>query len=218
MERPYSVQFNEHYWSGGPAEKTHVFLHGNNLPARFAAAQGTFIITELGFGTGLNFALATRLWHQVAPPRAELVYISYEAYCLPLPEIAAICRSLAAQLPEIELIPPAVAASCRAPAPIPVTPAITLHLRHTEAIKGLESQQEITDAWFLDGFSPARNPEMWTPEIFSHIRRLSAKNTTAATYSAAKIVREGLQNAGFSITKTAGYPPKRDMLTAVKTS
>lgn len=52
--RPYSQEFNEHYWSGGAAEKSHVFLAGNNLPQRFAKASA-FTVAELGFGTALNF-------------------------------------------------------------------------------------------------------------------------------------------------------------------
>ena len=65
---------------------------------------------------------------------------------------------------------------------------------------------------FLDGFAPAKNPEMWTPELFQAIRRLSDHGTTVATFTAAGIVRNGLKAAGFDIKKTKGFGRKRHMV------
>lgn len=211
--RPYSPHFQEHYWSGGAAEKTHVFLHGNRLPERFAQATA-FTVAELGFGTGLTLLLTLQLWQRAAPPQAKLSYISYELHPLPLNELQAIHATLPESLQPLATQLHAV----YAPQPgwnlWPLGVA-TLHLYVGPAASGLTTQPCKADAWFLDGFSPARNPDMWQPELLARAAALTNPGGTAATYSVARVVRSNLAAAGFVVEKTTGHPPKRHMLTAV---
>lgn len=212
--RPHSPHFNEHYWSGGAAEKTHVFLHGNNLPARMANASA-FTVAELGFGTGLNLLLTLHLWRAVAPAHAHLTYISYELHPLTAAELAPIHAALP------EGLHPLATALRLAYQPRPGWNTLafgkaTLHLYVGEASAGLATHPEPADAWYLDGFSPATNPQLWTSEILATVARHTVPGGTASTYSVAALVRENLGAAGFTIAKVKGHFPKRHMLTAIK--
>jgi tRNA U34 5-methylaminomethyl-2-thiouridine-forming methyltransferase MnmC len=208
---PFSAHFQEHYWSsaGGAAEKTHVFLHGNNLPQRFAASQ-TFTIAELGFGTGLTFLLTAHLWQRTAPAKAHLTYIAYEKF--PPPNLLAIHATFPLHLQPFSTHvlagwPPRPGWNTLALGPI------TLHLFAGEAEEGISTHPSPANAWFLDGFSPARNPEMWSLPLLFAVAKNTAPQGTFATYTVARAVRQTLTSAGFKVEKKAGLPPKRHMLT-----
>lgn len=207
-QRPYSPIYAEHYWSGGAAEKAYIFLQGNNLAERFAAAT-QFTVAEFGFGTALNFLLTWQLWNSKAPPQSHLTYISYEQYPLTQAEIAAL-HSAHPQL--------ATFLASYNPQPGWNTQQLgttTLHLYVGEAGQGIATQPHKADAWFLDGFSPAKNPALWVPELFTQAAAHSNPHATFATYSAARAVRESLTQAGFIWQKEQGFPPKRHMLKGV---
>ncbi len=93
--------------------------------------------------------------------------------------------------------------------------AATLHLYLGEALVGLPTQPGRADAWFLDGFSPAKNPELWSLAVMQALAQQSHRRATIATYSIARMVRDNLTAAGFTIQKKAGVPPKRDRLEGV---
>lgn len=211
--RPYSPQFDDHYWSasGGAAEKAYVFLQGNNLPQRFAGA-GAFTVAELGFGTGLNFLLTAQLWQTTAPHGAQLTFISYEQFPFSAQELTAIHTAMPQHLQPLSQ----AFLAAYTPAPgwhrFSVSPTITLHLFVGNAAQGISTQPQPAHAWFLDGFSPSKNPQLWQPSLIAQVAHHTHPQGTFATYSAARLVKESLTLAGFGHTRIAGFPPKRHML------
>lgn len=204
--RPYSQTYGQHYWSGGAAEKTHVFLQGNQLAERFAAAGGKdFTVAELGFGTALNFLLTAQLW-QTRGAGGQLAYIGYEQSPLPSQKI----RTLHHGHPLCDDF-----LACYKARPgwnVMRMKNVELHLYVGEALQGIAHQPRRANAWFLDGFSPEVNPEMWSPQLLGQVAGQSGAGATFATYSVARQVRQALEGAGFGWKKTVGFPPKRHML------
>lgn len=214
---PVSRRFDDPYFSigNGLAETNHVFLAGNGLPARLNdGLHDGFHIAELGFGTGLNLlALAEATAHTQSP----LHFTSFEAYPMAAPDMA---RALAA-FPALD-----AALLIDACADMPTTPGTRHHftlrnIRVTliigDARDTLPAWEGHADAWFLDGFSPAKNPELWQPNLMAQVARHTAPRGTFATYTAAGFVRAGLVAAGFTVTKQPGYGRKRHMTTGVLT-
>ncbi|MFP5478804.1 MAG: tRNA (5-methylaminomethyl-2-thiouridine)(34)-methyltransferase MnmD [Alphaproteobacteria bacterium] len=204
---PVSRRFDDPYFSlaGGLAETRHVFLTGNDLPARF---RDGLQIAELGFGTGLNL-LATVLAHH-GP--GHLHFTSFEAFPLP-PE--AIARALDA-FPETAPLAPGFLAQWSAqtgPARTLRFPGLTATILIGDARETLPAWAGRADAWFLDGFSPAKNPELWSPELMTQVARHTAPRGTFATYTAAGHVRRALADAGFTVTRQPGFGRKRHMTT-----
>jgi len=202
---PVSVRFDDPYYSleNGLAETCHVFLDGNDLPARF---QPGFHIAELGFGTGLNLIAALRAW-QAAGTRGPLRFTSFEAFPM-APEDAA--RALAG-FPEAAPFADIVAEALADPATPLTRPDLELRLILGDARQTLPGWEGRADAWFLDGFSPAKNPELWQPGLLAEVGRHTAPAGTFATYTAAGHVRRGLVAAGFDVARVPGYGRKRHM-------
>ena len=215
--RPYSPYFDEHYWSpaGGALEKQTVFIDGSHLSERFSAMQpqSHLTIAELGLGTGLNVALAATCFAHHAHAGAKLQIISYEAHSLPLAELQAIHASLPADLQPylatVQQLWPKLQPGWNT---CVLGPLMYLHLWVGDALSGIVSQPHKADAWFLDGFSPAKNPELWSLPLFQQAAAQSQPNATVATYSVARMVRDNLQAAGFQVQKVPGVQPKRDRL------
>jgi tRNA U34 5-methylaminomethyl-2-thiouridine-forming methyltransferase MnmC len=196
---PVARRFDDPYFSlaDGLAETRHVFLDGNDLPAR---ARPGFHIAELGFGTGLNL-LATL----AALPDIPIRYTSFEGFPMSAPDMA---RALAA-FAELDAGPLLAAWESGAR-------AFTLGQAQVEVIIGDIAQTlpvwaGRADAWYLDGFSPAKNPDMWASKVMAEVARHTNPNGTFATYTAAGAVRRALADAGFSVTRTAGFAHKRHM-------
>ena len=218
--QPVSRRFGDVYFSrdSGLEETRHVFLEGNGLRARWAAlpAHGRFTIGETGFGTGLNFAAAWALWDEVAPPDARLRYVSVERDPLAATDISrtlglwpALARYREALLAQWTEVAPGwhrfVFGGGRV--------LLTLLAGDVRAV--LPRLDGRVDAWFLDGFAPAKNPEMWRADVLAEVARLSAPGATCATYTVAGEVRRGLEAAGFAVEKTPGFGRKREMLRGV---
>ncbi len=209
---PVSTRFDDPYFSlaGGLAETGHVFLAGNDLPKRF---RDGFHIGELGFGTGLNFLAAVRCWID-AGVTGRLDFTSFEAYPLSRDQMA---RALSA-FPDLATLAEALLAGWeQRDGPIRIGDTARLTLIEGDARRTLPAWTGAADAWFLDGFSPARNPELWQPDLMAQVARHTAPKGTAATYTAAGFVRRGLQDAGFTVTRTTGFARKRHMSRAVRT-
>jgi tRNA 5-methylaminomethyl-2-thiouridine biosynthesis bifunctional protein len=215
--QPVSRRFGDVYFSrdSGLGEARHVFLDGNDLGRRWAAlgASERFTIGETGFGAGLNFACAWQLWDQVAPPEARLSYLSVERFPLPAADIA---RTLDLW-PELARQRAALLAQWGDFAPGWHRLGfgggrVLLTLVVGDVRDALPRVDAAVDAWFLDGFAPARNPEMWQPDVLAAVARLSRPGATCATYTAAGEVRRGLEAAGFAVEKAAGFGRKREML------
>lgn len=204
---PVSRRFDDPYFSlaGGLDETRHVFLTGNGLPGRF---RDGFRIAELGFGTGLNL-LAVLLAHQ-GP--GHLHYTSFEAFPLPAPDIA---RALEA-FPDVARVADAFLRQWEAGATVLTFPHLTATIRLGDARETLPAWDGHADAWFLDGFSPAKNPELWSDALMADVARHTAPGGTFATYTAAGHVRRGLSEAGFTVTRQPGFGRKRHMSVGVK--
>lgn len=196
---PFSTRFDDPYYSltDGLAESRHVFLDGNNLPARFVDG---FHIAELGFGTGLNLLAAWQIWDRAKPLR----FTSFEAYPLAVDQMA----DALSVWPELnEFTEPLLAAGGRSFA----SDNLIFDLIVGDVRETLPKWEGHVDAWFLDGFSPARNPEMWNPSVMEQVARHTKRGGTFATYSAAGHVRRGLDAAGFDVNRSAGFKFKRHM-------
>ena len=212
-DTPHNLDFDDGYTARGDglAETRHVFLQGNDLAPRFAAAD-RFTIGELGFGTGLNLAATWRLWRQQAPPTATLNYIACEKAPLrPNDMLRALGR-----WPELTREAGEIARACEHLAAgfnlrILAGGRLRLLILVGDAAEQLSQLVGRIDAWFLDGFSPARNPELWSPAVCEQLAELSHAGTTLATYTAAGWVRRQLQAVGFAVGKAPGHGSKRDM-------
>lgn len=204
---PVSDQFDDPYFSlqDGLAETCHVFLDGNRLPERFAPG---FRIAELGFGTGLNMLAAWKAWEESGQEGA-LSFTSFEAFPMAPADMAKALEAFPAVAPWAErfLARWSGQGGCDLG---------TLHLDVVigDARGSLPGWTGQADAWFLDGFSPAKNPELWEEGLMRDVARHTAPGGTAATYTAAGFVRRGLQAGGFEVERTPGFGRKRHMTRA----
>ncbi|MCG6904607.1 MAG: tRNA (5-methylaminomethyl-2-thiouridine)(34)-methyltransferase MnmD [Rhodobacter sp.] len=202
---PVSTRFDDPYFSldDGLAETRHVFLAGNDLPARFRPG---FHIAELGFGTGLNLLAAAQAWLE-SGQTGQLRYTSFEAFPMAAGDMA---RALAAFPVLADLADPVLRAWAGG------STSIKTGYLHAEIIVGdarqtLPSWQGRADAWFLDGFAPAQNPELWEPALMRSVATHTAPQGSFATYTAAGHVRRELDAAGFDVTRQPGFGRKRHM-------
>ena len=214
---PRSKVFDDIYFSrkNGLDETRHVFMAGNGLPQAWAG-RDHFTIAETGFGTGLNFLEAARLFRATARPGQRLDFISIEKYPLDAATIADYLSGWRDELgPELDRL----CALYPDPAPglyrLDFDDTITLMLHIDDVNNALPCLDQTIDAWFLDGFKPAINPDMWSPTVFETMARLARPGTRFATFTAAGFVKRGLRAAGFHVDKVKGFGWKRDMLTGV---
>ena len=211
---PRSACFDDVYFSrdNGLEETRHVFLQQNELPRRWQQAD-RFVIAETGFGTGLNFLVTLEEWLRSAPPDARLHYISIENRPVCPGDIARLAgqwQSLEACVAELlRYYPPPVPGMHRIEL---AGGRVSLNLVFDEVEAALSQINDPVDAWYLDGFAPARNPDMWTPAVFELIGRNTRVGGSFATYTAAGQVRRGLADAGFVVQKVDGYGAKRSSL------
>ncbi len=211
---PRSEQFDDVYFSreDGAAETAHVFLDGNNLPAAWQG-RDRFTIAETGFGTGLNFLLAWDLFQRTAERGAFLDFVSVEKFPLSAEQIR---EGLSFWAPRLEPYLGKMLQSYPIRVPgfhrIVFDSRVALTLIFGDANDVLPEVIANVDAWFLDGFTPSKNPDMWTEKVFGEMARLSHGGTTFATFTAAGFVKRGLRDAGFLVEKKKGFGSKRDML------
>lgn len=232
---PFSLQFNDLYYSAsnGINQSRHVYIDGNNLLERWSSLSKnsaiSFNIGEAGFGTGLNFLLTWSLWLQHAPSSASLHYIACEKHPLKRdsliqslnnwPELSTQISEFIDQYP---VLTPGTHHLIFAQGRVKLTLLLGDAARCFEQLtlcgdSLLESnlRGQYIDAWYLDGFSPKVNEDMWSKELIQIMALLSKEGTTLATYSAAAVVKSTLAECGFSITKKKGFAPKRHMLSAI---
>lgn len=215
--RPHSRIFDDVYFSdkSGLEETRYVFLEQNRLQERFAAlpAGGRLVIGETGFGTGLNFLCAWQLFEQHAVAGARLHFVSVEKYPLShtdlqralllWPELQPFAEQLLAQYIAIHQgFQRLVLDNGR----------VTLTLLIGDALEQLPQLDAQIDAWFLDGFAPAKNPEMWTAELFAELARLAAPGSTISTFTSTGWVRRLINAAGFKMKRTPGIGHKWEIL------
>jgi len=214
--QPRSRLYGDVYFStaDGLAETRAVFLAGCGLPQAWRG-RDRFVIGELGFGTGLNILALLDLWRREGPPQGRLHVFSVEAHPLAAAEAA---RALAAW-PELtdlaELLVSRWPGRARGVhrVELPELRAI-LDVAVGDAADALRDWTGRADAWFLDGFSPALNPAMWTEALMALVAARSAPGAAAATFTVAGSVRRALAAAGFEAAKRPGFGRKRERLEA----
>lgn len=199
---PVATRFDDPYFSAadGAEETRHTFLAGNDLPGRLCDG---FHIAELGFGTGLNALVTAAAWRGAG----RLRYTSFEAFPMPRDDMK---RALAA-FPDLNALP----LLAEWPAERIALPNMDLEIVLGDVRKTLPVWEGSADAWFLDGFSPAKNPEMWGGDLMNEVGRHTAPGGTFATYTAAGHVRRALTEAGFDVARVPGYGRKRHMTKGV---
>ena len=212
--QPYAPAFDDvyHTTDGALGQAQHVFLAGNGLPLRWQG-QSSFTILEVGFGLGLNFLTTWAAWQGDPARCAHLHFISVEKHPLHVEDLAKIHATwpeLAHQADELRRHWPVL------------TPGIhrihldggrvTLTLTFGDALDLLPQLRARVNAFYLDGFSPSHNPELWSPTLFAQLAGLVAPGASVATWSANGDVRRGLQAAGFVAERCPGFGGKREML------
>lgn len=215
---PMSPRFDDTYFSrqGGRDEVRHVFLQGNDLPMRWQG-QGRFTIGELGFGTGLSFLETLRAWQARGTRALHLDFVSFERYPVAIDEICQTIRSWPDLLPLCDEL----CATLRYDPGWNIMQLGTVRLLlaigdANDLIDRWPDDLASADAWFLDGFSPNKNPELWNAELMTKVAARTREGGTFATFTAAGWVRRNLQSAGFLVRKIPGYGRKRDMACGTK--
>lgn len=217
-----STQFGDIYFSptNGVAESQHHFINANRLAERFDANKD-FYIAETGFGTGLNFILALSLWRQINKSKSTLHYFSSEKFPI-APQMLQQLYQEQAEFSQFTDICQILIANYQI-----IGQNLTINFPHwrckltiligdnSEVYQQLANNSSIEiDAWFLDGFAPSCNPEMWQPEFFQSLYQLSQFGTTVSSFTVASIVKKPLQELGFTLSKPKGFEYKREMLFA----
>lgn len=202
---PVSARFDDPYYSkaDGLAETRHVFLAGNGLPERFAPG---FAVAELGFGTGLTLAVMRMAW-RAAGVQGPLRFTSFEAFPMGVTEM----RAALDGFPGVtEVLEDVLAVLARGEAVLEAAD-LRFELVLGDARQTVPVWDGTAAAWCLDGFAPAKNPELWEPDLLHAVADHTAPGGSFATYTAAGAVRRALAEAGFAVTRVPGYGRKRHM-------
>jgi tRNA 5-methylaminomethyl-2-thiouridine biosynthesis bifunctional protein len=213
---PYSPEYGDVYHSdeSGPGQARHVFLGGNDLPQKWSGAR-LYTILETGFGLGLNFLSTWQAWRDDAARPGRLHFVSVESHPFTREGLAGLHARYA------ELAPLAGELQAAWPLALPGLHrlefeggrvVLTLALGHVAGV--LPRLRLAADAFYLDGFAPSRNPDMWTPTVMKALSRLARPGATLATYTTARAVRDALSAAGFHPALRPGFGRKRHMVAA----
>ena len=220
---PRAEAFDDIYFSsaGAEFETEHVFLVANQLKQRWLAlkhSDKSFCIGEIGFGTGLNFAKTLQLWDTLDARPAKLHYLAFEKHPLSIEDMGTAHSNWPHLAPYFEKLLAGYFPHSRICLRITVSECVTLDLHFGDALTRLKSlympPETGVNCWFLDGFSPKQNLELWSEPLCYELARLSSHNGTLSTYSSAGWVRANLTGAGFQVTKVDGFAGKRHMLSA----
>ncbi len=211
-DMPFSPEFGDHFYSyaDGRLECDYVFIQSNSIPRRWAESE-RFSIGELGFGTGLNFLETWRQWRETAREGQSLTFTSFELYPMsadqitralqPWPMLKELREKMLSHWDKITI-----------GEAVELEPGVTLHLQIGDVTETLPNWQGEADAWYLDGFAPAKNPAMWGEELMQSLADHTNDGGTFATYTAAGWVRRNLQAAGFEVVRKKGHAGKRQMM------
>ncbi len=227
---PFSEQFQDFYFStdGGYQETEYVFLKPNQFPERFYLQQNNFStaninIGETGFGTGLNFLITLYHWLQIPVPKYSVHFISIEKYPLTKTQLQKVYQTFSSHWPQLTALceqllscyPDSFNNKQTFNCPFAGNNfKLTLLIGDAcEQLNILADKKNTTfDAWYLDGFAPSKNADMWRQDLFNNLYILSKAGTTLSTFTSAGFVRRGLMESGFRIKKLPGLGKKREML------
>ncbi|MDG1073442.1 MAG: tRNA (5-methylaminomethyl-2-thiouridine)(34)-methyltransferase MnmD [Methylophilaceae bacterium] len=216
QQQPYSLDFDDIYYSSdnGLAESDYVFIQHNQLTERFRQLEKDhFTIIETGFGTGLNFFCAAQHFLAHSPKSAALQFISIERYPLTMEDFVQANRYWFVFDQMVKQLTGGYAQMKDGFNQLRCCDgriALDLWIGDVNAL--LPQINSTADAWFLDGFAPSKNADMWSESLFEEITRLSKTDSTFATFTSAGDVRRRLQSAGFNVRKDIGFGKKREML------
>lgn len=212
-DMPRSTRFGDHFYTreDGRAETAHVFVGQNDLPARWAEG-GDCVIAELGFGTGLNLLETWRQWRGQRLPGTQLDFVSFEAFPMRAadieraigrwPDLMPLCVRLLENWSTLSAVP----------RPWQLDDQTHLTIVLGNALDRVSAWEGMAHAWYLDGFAPAKNPDMWSEELLQAVFDHTRPGGTFATYAAASWVRRNLVAVGFAVEKRAGFGGKREMM------
>jgi len=208
---PFSNQFEDAYYSkaDGLGETRHVFIKGNRLNERWPKMDKC-TIAELGFGTGLNFLETVRQWQATHRKKAILHFHSFEQFPLHITHM----EKALSHWPELDKLRDHLATVWESKEPVldvQFAEDISLSIYFGDANQLLPEARFLADAWYLDGFSPAKNPQLWSQNLMRNVYDHTCENGTFATYTAAGWIRRNLDTAGFNVRRIPGYAGKRDM-------
>ena len=215
---PISSGFDDIYYSrqNGLRETALVFLHGNKLPDAWLH-QDQFTIGETGFGTGLNFLATWKLFEETATNGERLDFISVEQYPMHKDTLAKALQGWRSEIGDayidrlLQIYPLRIPGFHR----LWVNDRVTLTLIFDNAFRGFRQLDGYMDAWFLDGFAPKKNPDMWQPELYAEMARLSHSQTTIGSFTSVGHVRRGLKEVGFTMRREKGFGYKYHRITGV---
>ncbi len=213
---PRSDQFDDVYFSAenGLAETNHVFIEGNNLPDRWLAKEN-FTICETGFGTGLNFLAVLKLWLDSSEDKRpnNLHFISFEKYPLSKEYIKEHLSVWGELITSLDMLLAKYPSDLEHKIyELDITNGVSLTLIIGNVNEQIPLLENPVDCWFLDGFKPSSNPDMWSDNVFNNMARLSREGASFATFTAAGFVRRGLLAQGFDVRKDRGFGRKREMI------
>lgn len=209
---PRSKRFDDVFYSKtcGLGESGTVFIEGNRLPERWPSLKNC-LIAELGFGTGLNFLATIQRWRDIAAPGSQLHFVSFEQFPLGTDDVLQALSRWPKLRTDAERL-----AGCWTPqyeyVDCEFESGIQLTVYMNDANHRLPKCDFLADAWYLDGFSPANNPQLWSQPLMENIFDRTVAGGTFATYSAAGWVRRNLESAGFHVEKHPGFAGKREMV------
>ena len=201
--------------SNGLEETREVFFRGCGLPERWKGRED-FTIAELGFGTGLNVAALIKLWRKNRPSeKALLNVVSFEGRLMHVKDARSALNSWPELADETDVLLSNWPDRARGVQRLDLGEGMSLILHQDEILPALKNAKFKADAWFLDGFSPAKNPAMWSGEVMMEVGRHSSEGALIGTYTVAGHVRRSLSEAGFTVSKQPGFGKKRERLEAM---
>lgn len=213
----YSRWYDDIYFdkTDGVKEKEHVYLNANDLANRIKLSD-KLCIAELGFGTGLNFILTWRLWKKNRKPNSSLTYISFEKAPLSKKEMTRVYKKFKELNDFSDQLIQKLTDNYKTNRTIYFkSENINLILIYDD-FSLLTNFDFKADIWFLDGFAPSKNPEVWDNSYYKNIYNRTNLKGSLSTFTSSGLVRRGLALAGFSVTKVSGFGQKREMLKAIK--
>lgn len=210
---PFAREFGDRYFNSidGLEETQQIFIKNNHLSERWKYQNKTFVIVELGFGSALNCFATWQHFLETASSNQILQFVSIEQFPFSLEDF----KRSAERWPSLKFLsdqylksyPPLIKGCHRR-----IFGRVIIDVWFEEVSQALSQMEGQVDAWFLDGFSPSKNPQMWDKKLFEEMARLSKRNATFSTFTAASQVRRDLLSVGFHVEKVAGFKNKRESL------
>ena len=215
----FSEEFDDLYSSakGAVAECNHVFIKGNNLNERFENLRDNskFYIGEIGFGIGINFLTTCKSWLNNTKQNQVLEFYSFDKYLFRLSDFKKLnisCPDLKEYISELERNYPRNIQGAQKISLFGGRIILNLIIGEIDNTQEYIKLMDKVDAWYFDGFSPSKNPDLWSIKLFKCIHKSCHENTTFSTYTSSGLVKNNLTESGFNHSRAMGFSDKRHML------